>query len=99
MARQGLAGGSVCALSPAAKWSILRARFGVQGRVPAGRAQVMARQTVVPARGGDNELLMAPADFEVPFQRAATFVTARGTAGVKGEITQRDHARAAARRA
>jgi len=59
----------------------------------------MARQTVVPTWGGDNELLMAPADFEVPFQRAATRVTARNTAGVKGEITQRDHARVAAKRA
>ena len=86
-------------MSPAADWSILCARFGVQGRIPAGRAQVMARQTVVPARGGDNKLLMAPADFEVPFQRAATGVTARGTVGVKGEIAQRDHARVAAKRA
>jgi hypothetical protein len=59
----------------------------------------MARQSVVPARGGDDELLMAPADFKVPFQRAATAVTARGTAGVKGEVTQRDHARVAAKRA
>jgi hypothetical protein len=54
---------------------------------------------VVPARGGDDELLMAPADFEVPFQRAATRATARNTAGVKGEITQRDHAGVAAKRA
>ncbi len=91
--------GSVCAPSPAADWSILRARFGVQGHIPASCAQVMARQTVVPARGGDDELLMAPADFEVWFQHAATRVTARGTAGVKSEITQRDHARVAAKRA